>query len=151
MRNHKQRYAVKIGRALNEPSHFLHPNSEQGRKRRFILAGITNTLLTNTLLQLFLLTSVFTVGLAALLSQAFNGIFGFVIYGKIVFNTKAPHLRMSWLRYSALMGLTWLCNWVGIELLKTASLSANNASLIMVAPLAGISYITQRYWVFKNS
>ena len=150
MTNPQQRSVLSIGRVLYGPSHFLHPNSKLGRKRRFVLAGMTNIVLTNTILQLLLLTPVFTVWLATLLSQSFNGIFGFAIYGKIVFNTKPPYLCFSWLRYSMLMGLTWLCNWAGIELLKIANFPANTAGLIMIAPLAGISYIIQKTWIFKN-
>ena len=91
-----------------------------------------------------------SVGLATLLSQVFNGIFGFAIYGKIVFNAGSMRSRISGVRYLGLMGLMWLCNWTGIELLKTANLSANASGLLMIAPLAGISYIIQKNWVFKE-
>ena len=50
----------------------------------------------------------------------------------------------SGLRYMALMGLMWLCNWTGIELLKAANFSASASGLLMIAPLAGISYIIQK-------
>ena len=91
-----------------------------------------------------------SVGLATYLSQFFNGIFGFAIYGKIVFNAGSMHSGFSGLRYLGLMGLMWLCNWTGIALLKTANLSANASGLLMIAPLAGISYIIQKKWVFKE-
>ena len=48
-----------------------------------------NVGLTNALLQLLLESPVISVGWATLLSQVFNGIFGFAIYGKIVFMPKA--------------------------------------------------------------
>lgn len=108
-----------------------------------------NVGLTNALLQLLLISPGINVGFATLLSQFFNGIFGFAIYGKIVFNAKGMRSGSYVLRYLALMGLIWFCNWTGIELLKTANLSANGSSLLMIAPLAGISYFCQRNWVFK--
>ena len=43
------------------------------------------------------------VGLATLLSQFFNGIFGFAIYGKIVFNAQGMRSDCSGMRYLALM------------------------------------------------
>ena len=138
------------GEALKGPPRFLHPSSKQGQKRRFLLAGVANVGLTNALLQLLLVSPVVSVGLATLLSQLFNGIFGFAIYGKIVFNVRGMRSDCSGLRYLALMGLMWLCNWTGIELLKTANFSANASGLLMIAPLAGISYIIQKNWVFRR-
>ena len=88
--------------------------------------------------------------MATLLSQFFNSFVGFTIYGKLVFNTQGMRSGFSALRYSALMGLMWLCNWTGIELLKAANLSANSSGLLMIAPLAGISYIIQKNWVFRH-
>ena len=111
---------------------------------------MTNVGLTNSLLQLLLLSPTINTGLATLLSQLFNGLFGFMIYGKIVFNAKSLRSGFSGLRYAGLMGLIWLCNWTGIEILKKANLSANISGLLMVAPLAGISYLIQKNWVFKH-
>ena len=91
-----------------------------------------------------------SVGLATLLSQFFNGIFGFAIYGKFVFNVQGILSDGSGIRYLTLMGLIWLCNWTGIELLKAANFSASASGLLMIAPLAGISYIIQKNWVFKH-
>ena len=128
----------------------MHPNSKQGQKRRFVLAGLANVGLTNALLQLLLISPVVDVGLATLLSQFFNGFFGFTIYGKIVFNAQGMRSDCYGTRYLALMGLVWLCNWTGIELLKSANFSASASGLLMIAPLAGISYIIQKNWVFKR-
>ena len=128
----------------------MHPSSKQGQKRRFVLAGLSNVALTNALLQLLLVSPMVGVGLDTLLSQFFNGIFGFAIYGKIVFNAQGMRSDCSGMRYLALMGLMWLCNWTGIELLKAASFSASASSLLMIAPLAAISYIIQKNWVFRH-
>lgn len=115
-----------------------------------MIAGVTNVGLTNALLQLLLLSSSMSIGLATLLSQFFNGIFGFTIYAKIVFNAKKIRSINFGLRYLVLMGIIWIGNWVGIELLKKATLSSNISGLLMIAPLAGISYLAQKYWVFKR-
>ena len=111
---------------------------------------MANVGLTNALLQLLLASPILGIGLATFLSQFFNGIFGFAIYGKIVFNAKGMRSSCSGLRYLALMGLMWLCNWTGIELLKAANFSASASGLLMIAPLAGISYLIQKNWVFSN-
>ena len=115
-----------------------------------MIAGVTNVGLTNALLQLLLVSPSINIGFATLLSQFFNGIFGFAIYGKIVFNAKGMRSGFSGVRYLALMGLIWLCNWTGIELLKAANFSASASGLLMIAPLAGISYIIQKNWVFRH-
>ena len=115
-----------------------------------MLAGVINIGLTNALLQSLLLSPVISIGAATLLSQFFNGIVGFAIYGKMVFNAKGMRSGFSGLRYLALMGLIWLCNWTGIELLKAANFSASVSGLLMIAPLAGISYVIQKNWVFRR-
>ena len=112
---------------------------------------MANVGLTNALLQLLLVSPVISVGLATMMSQFLNGIFGFAIYGKVVFNSQGMRSGFCGLRYLALMGLMWLCNWTGIELLKAANFSASASGLFMIAPLAGISYITQKNWVFRNT
>ena len=150
MRGTQQQSALNSGEELKKPTHFLHPSSKRGQKRRFLVAGITNVATTNTLLQLLLLNPLLNIGMATLLSQLFNGVFGVTIYGKIVFNAKGIRSGFYGLRYFALMGLMWMCNWTGIELLKTASISANASGLVMIAPLAAISYTIQKNWVFSH-
>ena len=118
----------------------MHPSSKRGQKRRFLIAGATNVGLTNAVLQLLLVSAVVSVGVATLISQVFNAIFGFAIYGKVVFNVKGMRSGFHSLRYIALMSLMWLCNWTGIEMLKTANLTANASGALMIVPLAGISY-----------
>jgi len=150
LRNTQQRCLVNGGEVLNEPPRFWHPGSKQGQKRRFLFAGLANVGLTNALLQLLLVSPVVGVGLATFLSQFFNAIFGFAVYGKIVFNAKGMRTGFSGLRYLALMALIWLCNWAGIDLLKIANFSANISGLLMIAPLAGMSYVIQKTWVFRQ-
>ena len=69
---------------------------------------------------------------------------------KLVFNVKGIRSGFHGLRYFALMGFIWLCNWAGIELLKATNLSVNASGALMIAPLAGISYLIQKYWVFRR-
>ena len=80
-----------------------------------MIAGVTNVGLTNALLQLLLVSPSISVGFATLLSQFFNGIFGFAIYGKIVFNAQGMRTGFSGLRYLALMGLMWLSTGLGLN------------------------------------
>ena len=127
---------------------FWRPSSLHGQKRRFIIAGFVNVVLTNSILQILLVSSFLSIGLATFLSQLFNTILGFVVYGKVAFNVNTIASPVFALRYSFLMVIMWTSNWFGIELLRTFGYTAHISGLIMVPPLAAISYITQKQWVF---
>jgi hypothetical protein len=86
-----------------------------GRKRRFLLFGVVNVLLTNG--ALLLLLHLVTIGLATFLSQLLNLVLGYWLYGKRVFRVERFALRSAG-AYGGLAASLWLLNWLGIRLLS---------------------------------
>ena len=129
---------------------FLKPTHPFGFKRRFFVAGVANIFLTNLLLQLLLFSGLISIGGCTLISQLFNGMVGYMIYGKFVFASQALRTFSKPVRYLALMTSLWLLNWAGIYVLQGLNVSKNAGGLLMIIPLAAYSYTLQRRWVFKQ-
>lgn len=121
-----------------------------GRKRRFGITGILNILITNIILQ-FSLAAGITIAVSTLISQIFNGLCGYFLYGTLVFRQESPRTWATPLRYGVLFMGLWLCNWAGISLLQGWVASRNVAAILMIPVLAILSYITQKHWVFASS
>ena len=128
----------------------MESNKPKGQKRRFGVAGIINVILTNAALQTLLASNLASVAVATLISQSINTILGYAIYGKLVFGAKGLRGKEPVIRYGVLMITMWLLNAAGIELGTTLSLSKNSAAILMVPCLAVLSYISQKYWVFRK-
>ncbi len=128
----------------------MESNKPKGQKRRFGVAGIINVLITNAALQTLLASNLASVAVATLISQSINTILGYAIYGKLVFGAKGLRGKEPVIRYGVLMITMWLLNAAGIELGTTLSLSKNSAAILMVPCLAVLSYISQKYWVFRK-
>jgi len=128
---------------------FLHPSSFAGQKRRFLLAGVGNVLLTNALLQILLFTKVIDIGFATFFSQVFNGCLGFFVYGNLVFASSGVKKLRGFDRYWVLMTIIWIMNWFGISLLHRLGINKGLAGLTMIFPLACLSYCLQKTWVFR--
>ncbi len=116
-----------------------------GRKRRFLVFGIVNVLITNLVLQLALI--LMPTSLATLLSQSVNVSLGFVLYGRYVFRVQGFRKRSA-LRYLLLALALWWSNWVGISLISGLGVSRNLAGIAMISPLAIISYLIQKQRIF---
>ena len=129
---------------------FLKPTNPFGFKRRFLVAGLANIFLTNLLLQLLLFSGLISIGGCTLISQLFNGMVGYMIYGKFVFASQALRTFSKPVRYLGLMTSLWLLNWTGIYVLQGLNVSKNAGGLLMIIPLAAYSYTLQRRWVFKK-
>ena len=129
---------------------FLKPTNPFGFKRRFFVAGLANIFLTNLLLQLLLFSGLISIGGCTLISQLFNGMVGYMIYGKFVFASQVLRTFSKPVRYLSLMTSLWLFNWTGIYLLQDLNVSKNVGGLLMIIPLAAYSYTLQRRWVFKK-
>ena len=128
----------------------MESNKPKGQKRRFGVAGIINVLITNAALQALLASNLASVAVATLISQSINTILGYTIYGKLVFSIKGLRKKEPIIRYGVLMIAMWLLNAIGIELGTVLSLSKNAAAILMVPCLAVLSYIGQKYWVFRK-
>ena len=117
------------------------------KKKLFVIFGLINLFLTNIILQ-FLLLIVPTV-IATFASQLFNFLFGFYIYGKKVFQVKYLH-KTHFFKYFLLSIIVWNINWLTINYLSMFVYSKNMIALFLVPPLALISYISQKYFVFQK-
>ena len=117
------------------------------KKKLFLIFGLINLFLTNIILQV-LLFIVPTI-LATFASQLFNFLFGFYIYGKKVFEVKYLN-KKHFIKYFLLSILVWHINWLTINYLSMFVYAKNMIALFLVTPLAVISYISQKYFVFKK-
>jgi len=122
---------------------------KRGQKRRFGAAGIINVLLTNLVLQVLLASSIVNVTTATLISQLINSCLGYAIYGKMVFKAQGLRHHRPLLRYLLLMTTMWLLNSVGIEFGDNVGLNKNLAAAGLIPCLAVLSFIAQKYWVFR--
>ena len=116
-----------------------------GQKRKFILAGILNVLLTNITLQSLLLLNFISISISTLISQFINMTFGYLIYGKFIFKVKKFNKRAFIVRYSILMFIIWLFNFVVIEASFNIGISKNLIAFLMIPILALVSFIFQKY------
>ena len=119
----------------------------KGRKRRFLIFGLINLIITILFLQLFLL--ILPIFFSTLLSQAINILIGFVVYGKKVFKVKRLKKENA-SKYIFLAIFLWLTNWYGIIFLLNFLLNRYICALIMVPIQVLISYCGQRFYVFKD-
>ena len=117
----------------------------QGKK--FLFYGALNFFITNTVLQLLLFFS--NVWLATLLSQIINLLIGFVLYGKYVF--KVNKLKESiFIKYLIFAFFAFVLNAKLIIYFSiTYEISKNLASAILVPFLTSISFIIQKFLIFK--
>ena len=115
-------------------------------KNRFIFFGIFNAFFTNLILQilLFFVSSV----RATFISQMVNFLLGYYFYGKKVFGLRILKSEL-FCKYLILVIFLWNINWISIEFFHSFGISKNLVSLVIVPFLALISYISQKYVVFK--
>ena len=117
------------------------------KKFLFLIYGLVNILITNFLLQIFLLfTPIF---FATLLSQIFNLNFGFYLYGSKVFKVKFLGKKI-YFKYLSFHLFLWIWNWFLINFIYSFNISKNLAALFLVPFLALISYVYQKNIVFNK-
>tara|TARA_Y100000813_G_scaffold134433_1_gene97213 strand:+ start:97 stop:501 length:405 start_codon:yes stop_codon:yes gene_type:complete len=119
--------------------------SSQGRKRLFLLYGITNFLITNSVLHLLLL--VIPIFLATIASQITNLIIGFYLYGKKVFKVKNLTFQ-EFSKYILLAIFSWILNYLSIRLMYENGINKNLAAIFSIPFLVLISYYIQRRYIF---
>ena len=118
-------------------------------KRKFLVAGILNVLLTNIFLQTFLFLDLFGISISTFLSQFINMTIGYVIYSKFIFKVKNSKNIKFIKKYFLMMLILWLLNWYGIKVLNLIGFSTNFSAFTLIPFLAIISYLSQKLWVFK--
>ena len=119
-----------------------------GKKRLFLVIGIFNTFFTNIILQILLfLVSAF---LATFISQIFNFIIGYYLYGKKVF--KVNKLDKFFFKKYLLLALTlWMLNYGLIQSFFYFGVNKNITALLLIPFLALFSYYCQNRFVFKKN
>ena len=119
--------------------------SLQGKKRLFLLYGITNFLITNSVLHLLLL--VLPIFLATIASQITNLIIGFYFNGKKVFKMKNLTYQ-EFSKYILLAAFNWTLNYVSIRFMYENGINKNLAAIFTIPFLVVISYSFQRRYIF---
>ena len=117
------------------------------KKTLFFILGVINVFLTNLIIQILLIF--LKTFYATFVGQLFNFLFGFYFYGKNVFKVNSlskSHLK----KYLLLSIFIWNLNWIMISHLSVFGISKNIIAFILIAPLATLSYIIQKYIVFKR-
>lgn len=134
-----------------ETAAMLRINST-GRKRRFGAAGLINVIATNILLQILLASHLTSISTATIISQTFNGITGYVLYGKWVFKSSNLPTWQNQATFALLMTCNWILNTLGIQILSSdgIGLSRNWAAAAMITPLAILSYGIQKLIIFRT-
>ena len=113
---------------------------------KFISYGFLNFILTNLLLQLNLL--IFSTVLATFISQIFNFLCGYYLYGKKVFRINKLS-KLYFMKYFLLSIIIWNLNWLLINFIHSYNISKNLASIILIPFLALFSYFYQKNFVFN--
>ena len=117
------------------------------KKYKFIFFGMINTFITIIVLQgfLFLTSSIY----ATLISQIVNSFLGYYLYGSKVFQNRKWNIKV-FLKYLTLYLFLWNLNWLSIEFIYYYGISKNIAAVIIIPPLALISYSAMKLLIFKK-
>jgi putative flippase GtrA len=114
---------------------------------KFLFVGGLNTLFGYGIFAFFLALHIH-YSLAALLSTLLGILFNFKTYGTLVFRNSDNRLLFKFL---GVYGTTYLLAVSSIALLKTFPMSAFAAGAIMAIPLALISFLLNRRFVFRGN
>ena len=117
-----------------------------GEKRLFLSFGIFNFLITNFVLQVLLL--LIPTILATVISQLVNLILGYYLYGKKVFK----FMRLSkciFFKYLSLAFILWIFNFGLIQYFFYYGFNKNITAIFIIPLLVIISYLSQKYFVFR--
>ena len=78
-----------------------------------------------------------------------NFFLGYYLYGKKVFGLRILKNEFFW-KYLILVIFLWNINWIIIDFFNSFGISKNLVSLLIIPFLALISYVSQKYIVFKS-
>ena len=128
---------------INKKKSILH--LKNNKKVLILIYGLVNVLITNFLLQIFLLFS--PIFFSTLISQIFNLNFGFYLYGMKVFKVKFLGKKI-YFKYLFFHSFLWILNWSLIDFIYSYNISKNLAALFVVPFLALISFVYQKNIIF---
>ena len=124
----------------------------KGQKRLFLFWGIINLFITNLFLQFILLSyNSIPTSTDTFLSQLINMVLGYIMYSKLVFKNKNLFNKNFIFKYLLLMSIIWLINSFCINILVLIGIIRNLSALILIPFLANISFLMQKYFVFKTN
>ena len=119
---------------------------KDNEKRLFLSFGIFNFLITNFVLQVLLL--LIPTILATVISQLVNLILGYYLYGEKVF--KITRLsRFIFFKYLFLAFILWILNFGLIQFFFYDGFNKNITAIFIIPLLVLISYLSQKYFVFR--
>ena len=116
------------------------------KKKRFLILGLINFLITNITLQFLLL--ILPIYVSTIASQIINLFLGFYLYGNKVFQVKKKTLRI-FIKYLFLAFVLWVLNFSSIKILFNLGINKNIAAFLVIPFLVILSYFCQSRYVFK--
>lgn len=119
----------------------------KSERKRFLIAGAINVLIGNLFLQGLLIF--LPIGVSTLSSQVFSSLLGYFLYGKLVF-TKSVINKRSLGLFTCLSAILWAVNWTGIGAGIKLGLGKSISAILMIPILASISYVIQKYIIYKR-
>ena len=117
--------------------------------KNFLLLGSINFIITNIFLQLFLLK--LPIIMATFLSQIINISLGYFLYSYFVFKVKKNSYG-NILKYLILAFVLWQLNSFLILKISTNFLISKNIAALLIIPLLTfLSFLSQKYFIFKKN
>lgn len=117
--------------------------------KNFLLLGSINFFITNIFLQLFLLK--LPIIMATFLSQIINISLGYFLYSYFVFKVKKNSYG-NILKYLILAFVLWQLNSLLILKISTNFLISKNIAALLIIPLLTfLSFLSQKYFIFKKN
>ena len=113
---------------------------------KFVVVGILNTLFGYSLFALFIYLK-FHYSLAVLLSTVLGILFNFKTIGRLVFQSRNNRLIF---RFAGVYCITYLLNVAALRVLDGLRVNMYVAGLLLLIPIAVVSFIMQSKYVFKE-
>ncbi|HEY6008352.1 MAG TPA: GtrA family protein [Geobacteraceae bacterium] len=113
---------------------------------KFLLVGALNTVFGYSLFAFFIFLGVH-YSLAVLLSTILGILFNFKTIGRLVFGSRNNRLIF---RFVATYGVTYLLNVATLKVLDSFRVNMYIAGLLLLVPLALVSFVLQKKYVFTE-
>lgn len=114
---------------------------------RFLVVGVINTAVGYALFSFFIFLGIH-YSLAALLGTILGIMFNFKSTGKLVFRNKD---NSRFFKFCGVYGVTYLVNIAALKVFKSANFSMYAAGAVLTLPLAFLSFMLNRKFVFPRS
>ena len=116
--------------------------------KNFLIYGIINFTITNLILQILLLF--INVWTSAILSQIVNSFIGYQLYSRYVFKIK-NYKNSLYIKYILFAFIIYILNAKLIIFISSKYLISKNLSALILVPLlTSLSFISQKFLVFKK-